>query len=77
MRRALISQAARLRREHTAATAVEYALLGSLVAGAAMAGMVALGLSLDVLFTNVSDRFAAQTPVDPPRCIQVGSQCPK
>ncbi len=74
---ALTSLTARLRTDRRAATAVEYALIGSLVAGAAMAGMLALGLSLELLFTNVSDQFVAQTPPDPPRCVVVGSNCPK
>ncbi len=69
--------AARLRADRRAATAIEYALLGALVAGAALAGMIALGVSLDLLFTNVSDQFVAQAPLDPARCIEVGSNCPK
>ncbi len=69
---------ARLRADRHAATAIEYALIGSLVAGAAMAGMIALGISLNLLFTNVSDQFVAQTPPpDPARCVEVGSNCPK
>jgi Flp pilus assembly pilin Flp len=66
-----------LRADRRAATAIEYALIGSMVAGAAMAGMIALGISLDLLFTNVSDQFVAQTPVDPAKCVEVGSSCPK
>jgi Flp pilus assembly pilin Flp len=68
---------ARLRADRHAASAIEYALIGSLVAGAAMAGMIALGISLDQLFTNVSGQIVAQTPVDPARCVEVGSNCPK
>ncbi len=68
---------ARLRADRQAATAIEYALIASLVAGAAMAGMIALGISLDQLFTNVSGQIVAQTPVDPARCVEVGSSCPK
>lgn len=62
------------------ATAVEYALIGSLVAGAAMASMIALGISLDLLFTTVADQLVTQAPTppdDPARCIEVGSNCPK
>ena len=69
--------AARLRAERRAATAIEYALIASLVAGAAMAGMIALGTSLELLFTNVSGQFIAHTPLDPARCVEVGSNCPK
>ena len=52
MRAALAYLATRLRADRRAATAVEYALIGSLVAGAAMAGMLALGVSLDLIFTD-------------------------
>ena len=69
--------AARLRADQSAATAVEYALIAALVAGAAMAGMIALGISLELLFTGVSDQFVAQTPPDPARCVEVDSNCPK
>ncbi len=74
---ALRSLAARLRADRRAATAIEYALIVALVASAAMAGMTALGISLDLLFTNLSGQIVAQTPVDPPRCVEVGSNCPK
>ena len=74
----LITWILRVHADRRAATAVEYALIGSLVAGAAMAGMIALGVSLDLLYTNVSDQFVAQTPPpDPARCVQVDSNCPK
>ena len=66
-----------LRADRRAATAIEYALIAALVAGAAMAGMIALGISLDQLFTNVSGHIVAQTPVDLARCVEVGSNCPK
>ena len=70
--------AARLRADRRAATAIEYALLGSLIAGAAMVGMTALGLSLDLLFTSMSGEIATSAPPPPPpRCIAVGSACPK
>ena len=49
----------------------------SLVAGAAMAGMISLGVSLDLVFTSVPGQIDAQTPVDLPRCVQVGSNCRK
>jgi Flp pilus assembly pilin Flp len=65
---------ARLRADRRAATAIEYALLASLVAGAAMAGMIALGVSLDLLFANLAGQIAA---VDPARCVEVGSSCRK
>ncbi len=78
MRAGLTAWALRLRADRRAATAVEYALIASLVAGAAMAGMIALGVSLDLLYTNVSTQFATQAPPpDPARCIEVGSNCPK
>ncbi len=51
-----------------------------MVAGAAMAGMIALGVSLDLLFTTVAGEFVAAVPLppeDPERCIEVGSNCPK
>ncbi len=73
----LKSLGARQRADRRGATAIEYALIASLVAGAAMAGMIALGISLDLLFTSLSGQIVAQTPVDPPRCVQVGSNCPK
>jgi Flp pilus assembly pilin Flp len=73
----LTSWALRLRADRRAATAIEYALIGSLVAGAAMAGMLALGVSLDLLFTTAADQIVAHTPVDPTRCVEVGSSCPK
>jgi len=64
----------RLRADRRAATAIEYALLAALVAGAAMAGMTALGISLDLLFTNVSAQITA---AELARCIEVGSSCQK
>ena len=77
----LTALASRLRADRRGATAIEYALIGSMVAGAAMAGMIALGLSLELLFTNVSGEFIAQippaSPEDPARCVEVGSSCPK
>lgn len=73
----LISIGERLRADRRAATAIEYALIAALVAGAAMAGMIALGISIDLLFSSVSGQFAAAAPLDPARCIEVGSSCPK
>lgn len=70
----LISIGVRLRADRRAATAIEYALIAALVAGAAMAGMITLGISLDLLFTNLSGQIAA---VDPARCVEVGSSCRK
>ena len=71
----------RLRADRRAATAIEYALIGSLVAVAAMAGMIAFGISLELLFTNISDQIAQSVlhdaPVDPARCVEVDSNCPK
>ena len=64
----------RLRTDRRAATAVEYALIAGLVAVAAMAGMIALGLSLDLLFSDISGHIAA---VELPRCIEVDSACKK
>jgi len=73
--------ARRFRREQRGATAIEYALLASLIAGGAMGGMIAFGLSLDLLLSSVSGHVATNTPPppppQPPRCVQVGSQCPK
>lgn len=66
-----------LRADRRAATAIEYALLAALVSVAAMAGMIALGISLDLLFTSLSGQIIAQAPVDPARCVEVGSNCPK
>ncbi|NNE84234.1 MAG: Flp family type IVb pilin [Alphaproteobacteria bacterium] len=78
MRAAFRTTGARLRADKRGATAVEYALIASMIAGAAMFGMIALGLSLELLFTNVSDEFVATTPPPPPpRCVEVGSNCPK
>jgi Flp pilus assembly pilin Flp len=74
---ALNAMGTRLRADRRAATAIEYALIASLVTGAAMTGMIALGISLDLLFTNVSSQVAAHTPLDPARCVEVGSSCPK
>ena len=72
---ALKSLAASLRADLRAATAIEYALLLSLITVAAMVGMIAFGVSLDLLFTSASGQIVASTP--PPRCVQVGSNCPK
>lgn len=70
--------AANLLADMRAATAVEYALLVSLIVGAAMGGMIAFGLSLDLLFTSLSGQVVASTPPPPPhRCVEVGSNCPK
>lgn len=74
---ALTSLGARLRADRRAATAIEYALLAALVSVAAIAGMIALGISLELLFTSMSSQIIAQTPVDPTRCVEVGSNCPK
>lgn len=77
MRAIFTSIGKRLRADRSAATAIEYALIAALVAGAAMAAMVALGISLDLLFTNLSNQFVAQAPLDPAQCVVVGSSCPK
>ena len=74
---ALTSLEARLRADRRAATAIEYALISALVAGAAIAGMTALGISLDLLFTNMSGQIFASAPIDPAKCVEVGSNCPK
>ena len=65
----------RLRRDRGGATAIEYAFLVALIGCAAMAGLIALGLSLDLLFNALSGQVVTATP--PPRCVEVGSQCPK
>lgn len=64
----------RLRTDRCAATAIEYALIAALVAVAAMAGMIALGISLDMLFTSISGQIAA---AEISRCAEVGSSCRK
>lgn len=58
----LITWVLRLRADRHAATAVEYALIGSLVAGAAMSGLILLGGSLDVMYASVGGQIAAATP---------------
>lgn len=65
---------ARLRADRRAATAIEYALIAALATVAAMTGMMALGVSLDLLFSHLSGQIAA---VDPARCVEVGSSCRK
>jgi len=70
----LTSTGARLRADRRAATAIEYALIAALVAIAAIAGMIAFGLSLDLLFTDVAQHISGTTPA---RCVEVGSSCKK
>lgn len=55
----------RLRTDRRATTAVEYALLGALVAGGAMAGMIAMGITLETLFSSMSGHVTASTPAIP------------
>ena len=74
MRALITNLGMRLCTDRRAATAIEYALIAALVAVAAMAGMIALGISLDLLFTSISGQIAA---VDPARCVEVGSSCRK
>ena len=44
----------RLMRDETGATAIEYGLIAALIAVAAIAGMTAIGSSLQTTFTKVS-----------------------
>jgi pilus assembly protein Flp/PilA len=46
-------------RDEQGATAIEYGLIAALIAVAAIAGMSALGDSLDTTFNNVSDELDA------------------
>jgi pilus assembly protein Flp/PilA len=39
------------------ATAIEYALVATLISVAAIAGMGALGVSINTMYTNVSDKL--------------------
>lgn len=45
--------------ERNAVTALEYALLGSLIATAIITGATNLGLNIQALFSNVADQVAA------------------
>ena len=74
MRTLITNLGMRLRADQRAATAIEYALIAALVAVAAMAGMIALGTSLDLLFTSVSGQITA---AELSRCVEVGSSCRK
>lgn len=74
----LADQMRQLLADIRAATAIEYALIAALVVGAAMGGLIAMGVSLDLLFSSVSSEVAANTPPPPPpRCVVVDSACPK
>lgn len=78
MRTALRTTGARLRADRRGTTAIEYALIASLVAVAATGGMMAFGLSLQLLLTTISGEIVAVTPPPPsPQCVVVGSNCPK
>jgi len=52
---------ARLIKDESGATAIEYGLIAGLVAVAAIAALSALGTSLDTLFSNVASTVAAAT----------------
>jgi pilus assembly protein Flp/PilA len=75
---ALRTTGARLKADRRGTTAIEYALIASLVAVAATGGMLAFGLSLQLLLNTVSGEVVAVTPPPPPpQCVVVGSACPK
>jgi pilus assembly protein Flp/PilA len=50
----MLSRIAKLRREDTGATAVEYGLMAALIAVAIIAGVTLLGQNLLTLFNNVA-----------------------
>ena len=58
----VVSTKARLTREETGATAVEYGLIIGLIAVAIIAVLVILGPQLAALFQGVSDELPAVTP---------------
>jgi pilus assembly protein Flp/PilA len=78
MRTSLRKTVARLRADRRGATAIEYALIASLVAVAATGGMMAFGISLQLVLATISTEVVAVTPPPPPpQCVIVGSNCPK
>jgi len=61
---ATLMTARRLLADESGATAIEYALLASLIAGVMMAAMLTMGESLSTIFTNANDHLV-QTTSDP------------
>jgi pilus assembly protein Flp/PilA len=57
----MTSLIAKLVKDESGATAIEYGLIAALVAVAAIVGMTALGNSLNGIFTNVSTQLNAAT----------------
>lgn len=51
------------------ATAIEYGLIAALVSVAAVAALTAIGVSVEALFEFILWQ------IDPPRCVDVGSNC--
>ena len=61
-----------LLRNESGATAIEYALIASLVSIAIVAAVTLLGDQLTELFENLTDAF-----INIERCVEVGSNCNK
>ena len=57
----MTSLIAKLVKDESGATAIEYGLIAALVAVAAIVGMTALGNSLNGIFQNVSTQLNAAT----------------
>jgi pilus assembly protein Flp/PilA len=58
---ATLMTARRLLADENGATAIEYALLASLIAGVMMAAMLTMGESLSAIFTNANDHLVENT----------------
>jgi pilus assembly protein Flp/PilA len=58
---ATLMTARRLLADENGATAIEYALLASLIAGVMMAAMLTMGESLSTIFTNANDHLVQNT----------------
>ena len=70
----------RLLYDESAATAIEYGLIAALVSVAGMAGLTALGTSLEGIYTSISAQIdailaAAPPPPDLTQCQEVDSNC--
>lgn len=53
---------ANLIKEEDGVTAIEYALIAALIAGAIVVAVTTMGGNISTLFTNLAERVAGKTP---------------